>query len=184
MKIKFSPITQEDIEKFEVPSVLEGRMRMDATDEAGNTSYTYVPEEMIQRLGVEYIENHCTLEYSDVFEEWFLRVSEEDFYNDTDRNPPKTIQVKFVELKPGEDTEVWQNIATGSYYLRQLCREPFARWLTADKRMYGFEDRNLLRPNITIQNVANGQTERVYYKDWNETAAYHDTFNPKFRTET
>jgi len=184
LKIKFSPITQDDLDKYEHPDLLDDRMRMDVTDEQGNSGYTYIPEAMVQRLGTEYIAKHCTLEHSEVFEEWYPRITEEDFYNDPDRNPPKTIQVKFVEMKPGEDTEVWQNVATGSYYLRQLCREPFARWLTADKRMYGFEDRNLFRPNITIQNVANGQTERVYYKDWNETAAYSDTFNANFRTET
>lgn len=183
MKITISEITAEDLALFDSPEILDGRKRMDAVDADGHKAYTYILEETIQRLGLEYIEKHCYLQYSEVFEEYSLFVSEADYYNDPERNPPKTVSVEFVEMKDGEYTEVWRNVDTGSYYLRQLCNEPFARWLTAGNRMTGFTDRSCFRPNITIRNIANGQTERVYYHDWNETAAYKDTFNAKFRTE-
>lgn len=67
----------------------------------------------------------------------------------------------------------------GGYLMRQLCREPFARWLTCYKHQGWWEDGNRIRPNITFRHRK--QTEKVRYDDWNETAAYSDTFNPNFR---
>lgn len=66
-----------------------------------------------------------------------------------------------------------------TYLMRQLCREPFARWLTCRKLQGGWLDGNCIRPNVTFRHGK--QTEKVRYDDWNETAAYSDTFNPNFR---
>lgn len=61
----------------------------------------------------------------------------------------------------------------------KLCNEPFARWLVCRERQGWWEDGACVRPNITFRHRK--QTEKVRYDDWNETAAYSDTFNPNFR---
>lgn len=150
------------------------------TDEAGHSGKLFIEPEIIERLGAQYIASHTTLEYSNVCGEWFPKLSQNDYYNDPARNPPKTIEVSFIEEKCGEQTEVWKSVETGNYFLRMLCREPFARWMTCGNRtMTGFTDRAEIRPNVTFKHGE--QTETVHYDDWNGPAAYSDTFNPNFR---
>jgi len=155
------------------------RQTVQYTDENGNTGYAYVENALIEELGFEYIATHCSLRYSSVFNTWECNLSQEDYRNDPARNLPRTVKVRFVEDKAGENTEVWQNIESGQYYLRFLCREPFAKWMTCGNRMSGWQDQNTIRPNITFRHGA--QEETVRYKDWNGSAAYADTFNPNFR---
>ena len=101
------------------------------------------------------------------------------YKNDPQRNPPKTIDVEFVCDMGSERTEIWRRLDTGGYLMRKLCNEPFARWLVCRERQGWWEDGACVRPNITFRHRK--QTEKVRYDDWNETAAYSDTFNPNFR---
>ena len=126
-----------------------------------------------------YIAENSTLEYSKVCEEWFPKVSWNAYKNDPQRNPPKTIDVEFVCDMDSERTEIWRRLDTGGYLMRKLCNEPFARWLVCRERQGWWEDGACVRPNITFRHRK--QTEKVRYDDWNETAAYSDTFNPNFR---
>lgn len=184
MKIDVRDMKREEINSltdagFDGDRIANERKTLVATDGDGNTAIAYVEESAIERLGVEYIREHAKLVFSKELDEWFLRISENDFHNDPARNPPRTIDVRFVEDMHGENTEIWRNVDTGAYYMRQLCREPFARWLTCDKRHSGWDDRACVRPNITFRHGS--QTETTTFDDWNGTAAYSSTFNPYFR---
>ena len=184
MKVTVLPIDQEDREQYKDfrSDVLEGRKKVLFDDEAGHTAVLYLEESLIEKLGVQYIEQNATVRFCEFFGTWEAKVSQNAYYNDPKRNPPRTVRVIFVSEKYGENTEVYRNVETGDFYLRMLCNEPFARWMTCDKRMTGYQDRAEFRPNITIENVENGQKEKVYYHDWNGTAAYADTFNPDFNS--
>lgn len=187
MNVEIKNIDIEDIDQFDETGLngrvaLEGHCKMIVTDENGNSGYMFMPTSLLQELGVDYISSHVSLHYSEVLADWFVSLSQSDYHNDLVRNPPKVVKVRFVTTKVGENTEVWQNVVSGRYYLRMLCNEPFARWMTCGNRASGWEDHNLIRPNITFQNVENGNCEGVRYDDWNDVAAYSDLFNPNFRS--
>ena len=160
-------------------SVLTGRKRVRFEDEQGNVGISYVLETDIEKAGLSYLAENTNMEYSAVTNKWVPTISWNAYMNDPERNPPKTVDVQYVETMTGEDTEIWKRLDGKGYLMRQLCREPFARWLTCDKKQWGWCDRNNLRPNITLRN--GDQTETVLYDDWNGTAAYSETFNPDFR---
>ena len=183
MKVYICEISDKDRERYKdfATDVLAGRKAVQFKDDDSNLGILYMEESMIDRLGIEYLEKHSTMHWSDVCEEWVVTVSQNAYYNDLMRYPPKTIPVQYVEDKVGEYTEVWRNTETGQYYLRMLCNEPFARWMTCGNRMTGFVDWSCIRANITFQNIENGQTEKVTYNDWNGNAAYQDTYNAAFR---
>lgn len=188
LNVEVCEVSAEDREQFEEsgmdPDVcLDGRYKLVVSDNREHKGVTYMEIAEFDKLGIDYIRNHATLEYSDVCKEWFVKISQNDFHNDPSRNPPKNVIVRFVEMKNGESTEVWQNIDSGRYYLRMLCNEPFARWITCGRRSTGWENRREIRPNITFMNADNGEIETVHYDDWNGTAAYSDTFNQNFRKE-
>lgn len=185
MKLQIRPMNNEEIGDLNACGMngdaLAGtRLAAIFTDEMGHAGTLFIEAETVKRLGEKYIAAHTTLAYSEVCKEWFPKLSQNDYYNDPERNPPKTIDVKFIEEKCGEQTEVWKSVETGDYFLRMLCREPFARWMTCGNRtMSGFTDGAEIRPNVTFKHGK--QTETVRYDDWNGTAAYSDTFNPDFR---
>ena len=185
MEIKIRPMSAEEIGELNergMPgdALAKERMTVEATGQNGQTGKLFVDSETVELLGEEYIASHTVLEYDNFCEEWFLRLSQNDHYNNLKINPQKLIEVRFVEEKRGEHTEVWKSIETGAYYLRMLCNEPFARWMTCGSRtMGGFVDKNEVRPNVVFKN--GDQTEGVRYNDWNGTAAYADSFNPHFR---
>ncbi len=181
MKIEIRDITPEEAAPYigNASAVLAGRKAVVFTDADGNSGKLYMKEEDIAVLGQQYIAENSTMEYSKSCDEWFPKVSWNAYKNDQTRNPPKTIDVEFVCDLEGECTEIWRRLDTGDYLMRQLCREPFARWLTCYQHQGWWEGGNRIRPNITFRHGK--QTERVRYDDWNETAAYSDTFNPNFR---
>lgn len=181
MKVEISAITKKEAEPYgdNADIVLTGRKAVVFTDDAGNTGTLYMKEEDIELLGKSYIAENSTMEYSEVCGEWFPKVSWNAYKNDLKRNPPKMVDVEFVCDMEGECTEIWRRLDTGGYLMRQLCREPFARWLTCRKLQGGWLDGNCLRPNVTLRH--GNQTETVFYDDWNGTAAYSSTFNPNFR---
>lgn len=163
-------------------SILLGRKRVRFEDEQGNVGISYVLETDIEKTGLPYLAENTEMEFNRVTKEWIPTISWDAYMNDLKRNPPKTVDVQFVETMTGEDTEIWKRLDGKGYLMRQLCREPFARWLTCDRKQGGWLDGNNLRPNITLRN--GDQTETVLYNDWNGTAAYSETFNPNFRKET
>lgn len=181
MKVEIRAITKKEAEPYgdNADIALTGRKAVVFTDDAGNTGKLYMKEEDIDLLGKQYIAENSTLEYSKVCGEWFPKVSWNAYKNDPQRNPPKTIDVEFICDMVGERTEIWRRLDTGGYLMRKLCNEPFARWLVCCKRQGWWEDGARIRPNITLRHGK--QTEMVRYNDWNETAAYSDTFNPNFR---
>lgn len=184
MELEIRPMNREEISVLNecgMPGdgLAQGRLSAVVTDEEGHSGTLFIEKEIVERLGAQYIASHTALEYSNVCGEWFPKLSQNDYYNDPARNPPKTIEVRFIEEKFGERTEVWQNVATEEYYLRMLCNEPFARWMTCGNRMTGWQDRSEIRPNVTFKHGE--EIETVRYDDWNGPAAYKDTFNPEFR---
>jgi len=181
MKIEIRDIMPEEAAEYGEQSdiLLADRKAVVFTDDEGNSGKLYMKEDDIDVLGKQYIAENSTMEYSKVCEEWSPKVSWNAYKNDQTRNPPKIIDVEFVCDMYGEQTEIWRRLDTGGYLMRQLCNEPFARWLTCRKLQGGWLDGNCIRPNITFRHGK--QTETVRYDDWNETAAYSDTFNPNFR---
>lgn len=187
MKIEIKNVEINDIDRYnqcgmDGRTILAGHVKLIATDDDGNTGITYLEEKVVEKLGVAYIKDHITLTYSDICQEFFVNISQNDFKNDPTRNPARCVTVRFLGTKNGENTEVWQNTDSGCYYLRMLSNEPFARWMTCGGRSTGWVDRKEIRPNVTFMNAENGEIETVRYDDWNGTAAYSDTFNPNFRT--
>ena len=181
MKVEIRDITKEGAVPYgdNADIVLAERKAVVFTDDAGNTGKLYMKEEDVELLGEQYIAENSKMEYSEVCKEWFPSVSWNAYKNDQTRNPPKTIDVEFVCDMDSERTEIWRRLDTGGYLMRKLCNEPFARWLVCRERQGWWEDGARIRPNITLRHGK--QTEMVRYNDWNETAAYSDTFNPNFR---
>lgn len=181
MQIEIRNITPEEAAQFcnNADIVLTGRKAVVFTDDEGNSGTLYMKEENVELLGEQYIAENSKMEYSKVCEGWIPSVSWNTYKNDPIRNPLKTVDVEFVCDIKGEYTEIWRRLDTGSYLMRKLYNEPFARWLTCFDRQGWWEDGNCIRPNITFRHGK--QTEKVRYDDWNEVAAYSDTFNPHFR---
>ena len=185
MTVIFSKPTAADIEPYEVGGYADyytHHIKVTATDEDHHSAFVLIPPSMLNRLGKSYIESHARLHYEPFFEEWFLTISQNDFYNDPQRNPEKTIPVRFVELENGTGREVYQGTENGKYYLREnyAPREQCARWLVCGKQRRT-DDGDEPRPNLIFQ--CNEQTEKVTYDDWNGTMAYSTTYNPNFRPQ-
>ncbi|MDE6021599.1 MAG: hypothetical protein K2H01_11465 [Ruminococcus sp.] len=182
MKIEFSNPTEYDRRKFEdtlSPSCLDGRIKVTATDEDGNTAEMFIEQEIADRLGEEYIREHIAMYYSKALCGWFLKLSQNDYFNDTERYPEKVIQVKFDGIEGGTGREIYKGIETGHYYLREVHfpRERFAKWYVCGKRR-SEDDGNEPRANLVFE--CNGQREKVQYDDWNGVAAYSNNFNEAF----
>ena len=181
MKVKFRDIRPEEAAVYGEGAefVLKGRKAVEFTDEDGHVGVTYMKSTDIATLGEQYITKNAKLIYDAFCEDWIPNISWDEYYNDPKKNVPITIAVEFVELFEGENAEIWKRKDNGQHLMRQLCREPFAKWFTCKKTNGRWEKCYSVRPNITFRN--GDQTEMVTYHDWNETAAYSDTFNPNFR---
>jgi hypothetical protein len=149
-------------------------------DSKGHEGYILMPAHLLEKAGVDYIKNHATLTYSDFCEEWVVKISFNDFYNDPKRNPDKTISVEFIGIQEGSGREIYRD-ANGKHYLREnhFPKENFAKWYICSTRLPFGDDGDEPRPNLVF--CHNGQQERVRYDDWNGVAAYSDTFNLEFR---
>jgi len=181
MTLTIRDFTEQDIERlnnvgFNGKSFSEDRKVLEFEDETGATATMYIDDWKIDQLGEDYIRDNATLEHSEVLEHHVVTLSQANFYNDLIRFPAKEIEVEYVRTKEGERTQIYKCEKTGKYYLRMLCNEPFARWMSATNR--GELDVANIRANITF--VHNGQKETVTYNDYNGNAAYSDTFNKDF----
>lgn len=185
MKIEFSKPTEYDYRKFTdtltSADCLNDRVKIILSDGEGHTAELFVQQETVSRLGEDYIRSHVTMYYSETLCGWFAKLSENDYYNDPERNPEKVIRVRFCGIEGGTGREVYKGIDTERYYLREnfYPRETFAKWYVCGKRRTA-EDGNEARANLIFE--CNGQQEKVRYDDWNGVAAYGDTFNSDFST--
>lgn len=182
MKIKFSAPTEYDYREFEDTlsrSCLDGKIKITATDDEGHTGELFIQQECMDRLGADYIKSHIEIYYNKTLCGWFLKLSENDYYNDIERNPVKVMQVKFEGIEGGTGREIYKEIETEKYFLREnhFPREKFAKWYVCGKRRIS-DDGYEARANLVFE--CNGEQEQVKYDDWNGVAAYHDTFNEKF----
>ena len=187
MVVEFLTVSDKDREEFEATlgssEMLGGRTKVVVTDEEGNSGYCFMKDENIEKLGKRYIESHAKLRYSSFFERWEVNISENDFYNDTEKYPEKEIQLTYCGIDPGTGREVYKGVDGKRYYLRETHypRERFAKWFVYGcKRAIDEGD----EPRANLIFVFNGQKEKVRYDDWNGVAAYSDTFNEDFTTRT
>lgn len=158
---------------------LSDRIKISVSDNRGHSGYCYMKKADVKRLGMEYIKDHTHLNYSVFLEEYSVTVPENDYYNDLSRNPEKVIPVSFAGIEDGTGREIYKNLETGCFYLREVSRtEPFAKWFSCGKRLKT-DGGNELRPNLIFQ--FKDQTEKVTYDDWNGVCAYRYTFNQNFR---
>lgn len=182
MTVTFSKPTAAEIEEYSFSGDMETRIKVTATDEDNHTAFTFITQDMLDRLGKSYIESHLRMWYESVFDDYYIAISKNDFYNDLQRNPEKVIPVRFVQIENGTGREVYQDIESGKYYLREnfAPREQCARWLVCGKQRRT-DDGDEPRPNLIFQ--CNEQTEKVTYDDWNGTMAYSTTYNPNFKPQ-
>ena len=183
MKIIFTTPTASDRQYyddlFEAKGMLDGRAKIIATDDDGNTTELFPPQEEVERLGHDYIRAHAVMTYNNSIDSWILSYSQNDYYNDTERNPEKVIKLKYCGDEGGTGREVYKDIDTGRYFLREnhYPREDFAKWYVCGKRRTP-EDGDEPRANLIFE--CNGEREMIRYDDWNGVAAYSDLFNKKF----
>lgn len=183
MNVEFTKPTAYDYRKFEdaltSADCLNGRVKIVLTDDEGNTAELFVEQKDVDRLGEDYIRSHISMYYNKVLCGWFAKMSENDYYNDQKRNPEKVITVKFCGIERGTGREVYRDVETKRYYLREnfYPRETFAKWYICGK-WRKVDDGNEPRANLIFE--CNGQREKVRYDDWNGVAAYGDTFNKEF----
>lgn len=154
------------------------KVKIILSDGEGHTAKLYVEQETVSRLGEDYIRSHITMCYNEVCG-WFAELSENDYYNDPERNPEKVVQVRFCGIEGGTGREVYKGIEDKRYYLREnfFPRETCARWYVCGKRRTA-EDGDEPRANLIFE--CNGQQEKVRHDDWSGIAAYPDTFNRNF----
>lgn len=177
----FSEPTQAEQKKFDDDGFrvdLSQKIKVSVSDEDEQGGFTYIAKEDVERLGLDYIKNHVRLEYSAFFGDWFVRMSQNDYYNDTQRNPEKIIPVQFVKIESGTGREVYKGTEDGRYYLRSVStHENFAKWLICGGKR-AVDDRCEPRANLIFR--CGDQTEKVTYDDWNGVCAYSNTFNRNF----
>jgi len=183
VKIYFMQPSQEDINEMMDAgfsgNILDGRVKVVAQNENGNTAVSFLKTEQYSRLGEDYIRTHAKMKYISCFDRWYITLSENDYHNDLTRNPEKVIRVRFVEVEAGTGREVYRSVESGRYYLRSVSsREAFAKWLVCGARRVQ-DDGNEPRANLIFEH--NGQKEKVTYDDWNGVCAYSATFNANFR---
>lgn len=103
MKITVAVITPQDYEKFNAVGMnaeacLADRVKLICQDDAGHVAESFMKQDEFDRLGLAYIEQHAKLEHSEVCDEWFMKCSQNSWYNDLERNPEKVIKVKKKRL--------------------------------------------------------------------------------------
>lgn len=183
MKIEVTlPTTQDYIDMnatgMNAEVCLRDRVKLLCQDEDGNTACSFMKKDEFDRLGLAYIEQHAILEYSKVCGQWFMRCSQNDWYNDLERNPEKIIVVRFVGYDETTGREVYRGVETRRYYLREPSRrELLAKWYVCGSRRMQ-DDGDEPRPNLIFRH--GNQEEKVVYDDWNGVAAYKERFNKNF----
>ena len=139
-------------------------------EQDGNSASLFVLNDDFNRLGEEYIRGHVALKYSKAFNEWYVSLSQNDYYNDLGRNPIKEIIVEFVGIQKQTGMEIYRAINGGTYYLREVsAKNDFSKWSVCGKKVTD-ENARVVRPNLVF--ICKGQKEKVMYDEWNGVAAY------------
>lgn len=140
MKIIVTPPTSQDYKKFcsagmNAEACLADRVKLICQDDAGHVAESFMKQDEFDRLGLAYIEQNAKLEHSEVCDEWFMKCSQNSWYNDLERNPEKVIKVMFVGIEDGTGREVYRGVETHRYYLREVhANQRFAKWYLCGER--------------------------------------------------
>ena len=185
LNLLFADTYEEDAAEFKRNGLdvdLSGRVRIVGAyrEKEVRHAETYMKAEDFERLGVEYIVEHAQL-VADLISPsgWCLEIPQDDWYNDTVRNPECQIRVDFIGIQQNTGREIYKD-PNGRYYTRTnfFPKEKCAKWHCCGQEVT--DDGWRPRPNTIF--VCNGRQEKVTYKDWNGTMAYSDTFNKEFNT--
>ena len=100
MKVFFTSPTKQDQKELEdaglKASLLDDRVKIVAVDGDSHVGTLFMGQKDYDRLGEDYIRQNVSMQFSKFTNSWFVRVSENNFYNDQARNPDKIIHVSFV----------------------------------------------------------------------------------------
>lgn len=178
LTVTFTTPTPEDISNYD-PGILDGRIKLIVEDADGHQAINFMEREKFNRLGEDYIREHIRIRFDKFVEEWFVNLSENDYYNDPERNPERVIHVEFVAIETGTGNQIFRSPESGRFFIRESAypRENFAKWWVCGTRLRP-GDGDPPRANLIFE--CRGQREKVRYDDWNGTAAYSDTFNKDF----
>ena len=178
LTVTFTTPTPEDISSYD-PGILDGRIKLIVEDSDGHQAINFMEREKYNRLGEDYIREHIRIRFDKFVEEWFVNLSENDYYNDPERNPERVIHVEFVAIETGTGNQIFRSPETRRFFIRECAypRENFAKWWVCGTRLRP-GDGDPPRANLIFE--CRGQREKVRYDDWNGTAAYSDTFNKDF----
>lgn len=143
MKITVAVITPQDYEKFNAVGMnaeacLADRVKLICQDDAGHVAESFMKQDEFDRLGLAYIEQNAKLEHSAVCDEWFMKCSQNSWYNDPEHNPEKVIKVIFVGIEDGTGREVYRGAETQRYYLREVyARQLLPSGMCVESAGYG-----------------------------------------------
>ena len=179
MKITVAVITPQDYEKFNAVGMnaeacLADCVKLICQDDAGHVAESFMKQDEFDRLGLAYIEQYAKLEHSEVCDEWFMKCSQNSWYNDLERNPEKVIKVMFVGIEDGTGREVYRGVETHRYYLREVhANQRFAKWYLCGERRVP-EDGREPRPNLIFQLGDQTENDRFYFlRDLEKDNGYH-----------
>ena len=184
-KVEFINVTKKDREEFistiGSSDMLNNTTKIVVTDEGQHTGILFLQDVEINKLGEDYIKSHVTLRFCKPLEDWFVKLSQNDYHNDLSRNPEKEIEVEFCGIQKDTVREIYRNKETKEFYLREVAyHEDFAKWLVCGKKKPDVLDDSGDEPRPNLIFVHNGQKEKIRYDDWNGVCAYSDTFNKFF----
>ena len=186
-KVIFTSVTDKDREHYKSSlgssHMLDETTKIVVSDEEEHEGVLFLKNAEISKLGEEYIRAHATLYYIEFFDDWYVKISYNDYYNDLARNPEKEIIVEFCGIQKGTGREIYRCVETKKYYLREVVypKEDFAKWYVCGKRKPEVLDDSGDEPRSNLIFVHNNQKEKIRYDDWNGVAAYSDLFNRDFR---
>lgn len=185
-KVKFLDVTDKDRVEFTSSlgssEMLNGRKKIVVKDIDNNEGSLYLQNDLIKKLGKNYIKSHVILCYNKTLEDWFVKLSQNDYYNDLSRNPEKEIKVEFCGVQKGTGREIYRDTETKRYYLRECHypKEDFAKWFVCGTKNPDSLNDVGDEPRANLIFVCERKKERVRYDDWNGVCAYSDTFNKYF----
>lgn len=126
--------------------------------------YCLVSKSDYEAFGRERICDVVYAEWSDVCEEYFLKIDWEKIANDPEFNKPLEINVSFVKELYGTNEGLFKG-DNGKYYIRQdNPREECAVWLSAFKHKGEWVDNAPIRANVTF--AMGEERETVQYSNW------------------
>lgn len=143
MKIIVTTPTSQDYKKFSsagmnAEACLADRVKLICQDDAGHVAESFMKQDEFDRLGLAYIEQNAKLEHSAVCDEWFMKCSQNSWYNDLEHNPEKVIKVMFVGIEDGTGREVYRGAETQRYYLREVhARQLLPSGMCVESAGYG-----------------------------------------------